>query len=248
MKNTVFIVDDEKEGRAHLTNFLARYCPHLELLGEAGDIKNAIILIEGKQPEILLLDINLPDGLSFEILGKISYQPKVIFITAYDDYVLKALRLSAVDYLLKPFEPLDLIESLSKAVKDLLENGHQHQINSLLENQQKVKKIVLPTAQGYEMVAIDEIIRCEADNTYTTFYLTDSTKRLVTKTLKLYEELLVDHNFFRCHQSHLVNLNFVKLYYKGEGGALEMTDGSSVDVSRRKKDELIQLLDQRFLK
>jgi two-component system LytT family response regulator len=165
----------------------------------------------------------------------------VIFITAYDQYAIKAIKFSAIDYILKPIDPQQLVDAVEK-LKKLIPNQVQsnERIGTLLSNKQTISKIALPTLSGYRFVNIKDIIRCEADNNYTSFFLQTTEQFIVTRTLKEYEQLLKNDSFVRVHQSHLVNLNFVTQYIKGDGGIAIMSDGSEVEISRRKKEEFLK--------
>jgi two-component system LytT family response regulator len=235
------IIDDEPESRTAVSNILTNYCEDVEILGEAGDVASGIQLIRQTQPDVVFLDIQMPDGTGFKLLESFDdIQFQVIFITAFDQYAIKAIKFSAIDYILKPVDPQQIIKAVQKLRKMSPEkNQYSERIGMLLENKQKVTKIALPTQNGYRLVRIGDIIRCEADNNYTNFYLRTTEKFLVTRTLKDYELMLDHDSFMRVHQSHLINLNFVEQYIKGDGGIAIMSDGSEVEISRRKKDTFL---------
>ncbi len=236
------IIDDEQESRNAINNILNNFCDNVSVAGQAENVSAGIRLIKNKKPDVIFLDIQMPDGTGFNILektGNIKYQ--VIFVTAHDEFALKAIKFSALDYILKPVDPRQLIEAVNK----INESGNDvdtitHKIQTLLRNKNGFERITLPTFEGFRFINIKDILRCEADNNYTNFYLNSGEKILVTKTLKEYEDTLSGLDFVRVHQSHLVNIKFVDRYIKGDGGTIVMADGSEVDVSRRRKDDFLK--------
>jgi len=182
------------------------------------------------------------DGTAFDLLEQINWTNfHIVFITAYDQYAIRAIRFSAIDYILKPVDPGQLIAAIER-IKALAPETNQsgERISNLIGNKREIDRIALPTLNGYNFVKLADIVRCEADNNYTLFYLAEGKKFLVTRTLKEYENLLSEKSFVRVHQSHLVNMNFVASYIKGDGGSVIMHDGSEVEVSRRKKEEFLR--------
>ncbi len=251
MKYTALIIDDEENGRDAIKSVVAKYCPHITVLDIAKNASDAISKINELAPHLIFLDINLGDGTGFDVLKKVNIIPKTIFITAYNDYAIKAFKVNAVDYLLKPFDPLELVEAVTKTVQILEqknENDFTPEKTLIKNNDTEASKIVLPTLKGFEVVAIDAINFLESDNNYTIFNLLNGEKKMVSKTLKHFEEMLSPKMFFRCHQKFLVNLNSIIEYQKGEGGFLILKNNIEVDVSRRKKEELITLMHENFLK
>lgn len=236
------IVDDELESRNTIFSILQSYCKNIEVVGQAANVAKAFQLIHEVSPDVVFLDIQMPDGTGFDLLEKIkTIDFQIIFITAYDQYALKAIKCSALDYILKPVDPKQLITAVDKISKpgysiDVL----QKKISTLLRNKNGFERITLPTFEGYRFVNLKDIIRCEADNNYTHFILNSGEQLLVTKTLKVYEEALSDMDFVRVHQSHLVNIKYVDQYIKGDGGFIIMADGSEVEVSRRKKEIFLE--------
>jgi len=235
------IIDDEAESRNAVSNILLNYCKDIEILGEADDVASGIVLIKKKKPEVVFLDIQMPDGTGFKLLENFSaINFHVVFITAYDQYAIKAIKFSALDYILKPIDPQQLINAVEKVKKiapDKIQSPER--IINLLKNKRNISKIALPTLNGYRFVNIKDIIRCESDNNYTNFYLQTTEQLIVTRTLKEYEIMLKEDSFVRVHQSHLVNLDFVEQYIKGDGGTVIMSDGSEVEISRRKKETFL---------
>jgi two-component system LytT family response regulator len=237
------IIDDSIDARKALVTEIEDCCPELDLIGQAEGVVTGAKLIRSVQPDLVFLDIQMNDGSGFdllELIGNINF--KVIFTTASDEYAVKAFRYSAVDYLLKPIDPDELVAAVKKA-----ERGSQKEnLNLLMENAKQsnkpVRKLALNTLDKLHIVNISDIVRCESDVNYTQFFFSNGNKLLVTKTLKDFEDLLSDHQFIRVHQSHLVNVNYIKEFVKGDGGYLVMTDKTSVPVSTRKRNTVVEML------
>lgn len=241
------IVEDELRSRETLSGLLKLYCKNLEVVGEAENVSEGLAVIRQKNPDVVFLDIQMPDGSGFKLLEKIEkIEFDVIFTTAYDQFAIKAIRYSALDYLLKPIFPDDLINAVNKAEKNKQSLKSNSNIQVLLENISRPPaeppKIILSTSEKINVVRVDEIVRCESDNYYTMFYFTDGKRLLISKTLKEQEELLGEHNFIRPHKSHLINVKYIKSYLKTDGGVILMDDGSKVPVSRRKKEHIIEII------
>ena len=241
------IVEDEKRSQDTLTAMLNRYCQQVDIVGVADGVESGLKMIPKLEPDLLFLDIQMPDGSGFkllELLGDRTFQ--VIFITAFDQYAIKAIRYSALDYLLKPIIPDELVRAVEKAEKKKRSDQMNENIRVLLENVrssvEKPAKIVLSTTEQMYVVDIDTIIRCESDNYYTRFYFSTGKTLLVSRTLKEFEELLKDHDFIRPHKSHLVNLIFIRGYQRQEGGQILMNDGSTIPVSRRKREQVLRII------
>ncbi|MEO0896268.1 MAG: LytTR family DNA-binding domain-containing protein [Bacteroidota bacterium] len=242
------LVEDEKNSQELISGLITEYCDGVEVVGIAGSVAEALGTIKDKEPDLLFLDIELPDGDGFQVLEKAEKREfDVIFITAYNQYATKAFKFSATDYLLKPVD----IDELQEAVKRVLEKRESTpreeqsaRLDALIQNlkhlQAPLKRIVLPTSNGFTVVNPDDIIRCESDRNYTFIFLKDGRKILVSRTIKEYDEMLSDYNFFRIHQSHLINLTYLKNYTRGRGGYVELTDGSVLDVSARRKSEFLK--------
>ncbi len=247
------IVDDETKSRETIFQMVSIYCKNVEVVAQAYDVRSGIIAIRRHNPELVLLDIRMPDGSGFDLLrqiGKIDF--KVIFVTAFEEYAIKAFKFSAIDYVLKPIDPDELVKAIEKS-KELLDKANiQKRLNALLENidQSKKtfqgKKLILKTSDNIYLVETDEIIRIEADGNYCTFYLIGGQRIVVSRTLKEYDEALQNLGFFRIHQTHVVNLNLIKRYNKEEN-QIYMCDSSVVPVSHRKKDELMGLFNTETL-
>jgi len=239
------IIDDEVHCIDTLSILLADYCPEVEILDKCKSPKKALEAIEKLKPELVFLDIEMPAMNGFELLEQFNEIPfAVIFTTSYDQYAIKAIRFSALDYLLKPIDPNELVS----AVKKVQEQRHlpmAEQFQMLLKQVQgkgaQFNKIAVPTSEGFELIPADQVIYCEANDNYTHLFLKNKTKIIACRTLKEMEEQLQDFPFFvRVHHSYHVNLNEVTKYVRGEGGYLVMSDGTSVNVSRSRKESLMK--------
>jgi len=241
---SIVVIDDEPRARETIINLLNLSPVELTVAGEADSVQSGYETINLTSPDLVLLDINLPDGSGFDLLKmfeQISF--RVIFITAHNEYAIRAFKYSAVDYIMKPITAGELFRALEKAEAEISREETVIKLGALLKNLEKLKKIVLKTAESIHILNVSEIIRCEADVNYTTFYLSNGKKLLVSKPLKEYDQLLAPAGFFRTHQSHLVNLDHMLRYEKTEGGYLVMDDNSTVPVSTRKKEELFRLFE-----
>lgn len=242
---SIAVIDDEPKARETLINILALSHLEIKIVGEADSVQSAFKLISLQSPDVVLLDINLPDGNGFDLLRKFEkINFKIIFITAHEEYAIQAFKFSAIDYILKPIRAAELFVAIEKANDSFNREETVLKISALLSNLDRLKKIVLKTSESIHIVNVQHIIRCQADVNYTTFYLEGGETLLVSKPLKDYDELLSRAGFFRTHQSHLVNLEHVLRYDKKDGGYLYMDNKSIVPVSTRKKDELFRLFEQ----
>ncbi len=241
------IIDDDTKIIAIISKLIHTGFPDISVVGTAGDIESGFEVIERTHPELLFLDINLPDGTGFDLLKRIDrIDFKLIFITAYEEYAVQAIKVSALDFILKPVDTAELTAAVNKAREVIKKEEQQLKINSLLANfgeSNKLKRIVLHTSDYLHFVDICDIIRCESDNNYTFFYLTGNRKVLVSKTLKEYDELLKNAGFLRVHQSHLINTAYVDKFVKSEGGYLLMKDASAVPVSLANRHNILKTLD-----
>jgi two-component system LytT family response regulator len=244
IKLRTVIIDDETTARNALQQMLTHYAPQVEIIDTADSVAAGIQLLTTLAPDVVLLDIEMKDGTGFDLLKQLpDPRFKIIFTTAYSTYALQAFKFSALDYLLKPIDPDDLVASLEKAGKWMNKEHLQVKLDAFLHNLgSENRKIILNTAESMHVVPIQEIIRCEAMGSYTQFFLTGNRKIMVSKMLKEYEDLLGTHRFFRLHHSHLVNLNQIERYDKKDGGTVVMRDKSILPVAVRKKDQLIQVL------
>jgi len=241
------IIDDVDNSRLTLAQDLEKYCPQIRIIGEADSVKSAIAAISEKKPDVIFLDIQLGDGLGFEILEKLgNFDFQIIFTTALDAYGIKAIKFSALDYLLKPIDPDELVAAVNKLEKKNKTNSIKDSINLLLDNIRDIhpgnKRIALNSADKVHMVYVNDIIRCESDGSYTIFHLKNKEQIVVTRNLKEYENMLEDYSFVRVHHSHLINFSYLKEYVKKDGGYAVMTDNSQVPVSFRKKNNLMDMI------
>ena len=239
------VVEDEKTSRETLIGYITKYCDNVKVVGEANDVKTGLLIIKKLQPDIVYLDIEMPFGNGFDLLEQVPViNFETIFVTAYSDYAIKAFNSSAAFYLLKPVDIDELVSSTESVGKRVIAKKNTKHTNVLLENIQsenkQLQKIVLPTMDGFEIVKVNEIIRCKADNNYTEIYLLNGKKHIISKTLKFYEDLLKEMDFVRVHKTHLVNIQYVKKYTKGKGGFATMQDGSEVEVSSSKKENFMK--------
>lgn len=240
------MIDDEVHCLDTLSILLKEYCPDVQIIEQCHSGKEGLLSIKKNNPDLVFLDIEMPGMNGFEMLEQLTgISFAIIFTTSYDQYAIKAIRFSALDYLLKPIDPTELIG----AVKKVMEQRHlpmAEQFQMLLKQIQnkdhQFNKIAVPTAEGFELIPTDQVVRCEADDNYTHLFLKNKTKITACRTLKEVEEQLHDFTFFvRVHHSHVVNLNEVTKYIRGEGGYLIMSDNSSVNVSRSRKEALLKL-------
>lgn len=245
---TAVLVDDDANLREGMKALLARYAPEIQIIGEAEGVDQAVLVIAKTNPNVVFLDIQLGEGTGFDILEKLNgkIESQVVFITAHEQYAIKAFRFSALDFLLKPVDPDELQKVIEKIKKTLQRNDTFGHIDLLLENIRKkvdnFKRIALSTTDGIHLFDISDIIRCESTDNYTTFYIKNHKPMLISKTLKEYEELLSEHGFERIHQSHLINLNYLKSYIKKDGAYVIMADNSTLPVSQRKKEKLQEMI------
>lgn len=242
---SIAVIDDEPKARETILNILALSQNKLMVTGEADSVKTGFELISAKAPDVVLLDINLPDGTGFDLLKKFqTFNFKIIFITAHEEYAIKAFKYSAIDYIMKPIVAGELLGAVEKAKERMVKEDTALKIGALMSNLEKLKKIVLKTSESIHIVNVKDIIRCEADVNYTRFHLSDKKSLLVSRPLKEYDSLLEHNGFLRSHQSHLVNLEHIIRFDKSHGGYLVMDDQSTVPVSMRKRDDLFRLFDQ----
>jgi two-component system LytT family response regulator len=241
------IIDDIEQARLTFRKDLEIYAPDVSIIGEASGVIEGAKLLKQLQPDIVFLDIQMQDGSGFDLLDVLSdIRFKIIFITASDAHAIKAFRYAAIDYLMKPIDPDELVSALDKYRKQHLNENAKYQLlnDSLKHHQRPHERLALHSQDKIHIVNISEILRCESNVNYTCFYFTGGKKMLVTKTLKEFEDLLSDQGFFRVHQSHLVNTRYIREYVKTEGGHLIMNDGAMVPVSTRKRPEVMKMLEE----
>lgn len=249
---TSIIIDDEKKSRDVLRSLLEKYCGNVEILAEATGCSDGEKTIKKYKPDVVFLDIQMPDGSGFKLLEKFdNIDFDVVFTTAFDQFAIKAIKYSALDYLLKPISPDDLKIAVEKVKQRKLGTKINQNIQVLLENISKAEKeppkIILSTSDKIHVVEVDKIIRCESDNYYTRFYLSDGQSILISKTLKENEELLNEYNFIRPHKSHLVNISYITAFLRIDSGYIKMSDGSKIPVSRRKREYIINIINHMHL-
>ena len=247
MKKKVLIIDDENRTRDFVKKMIDSFNLDLDVYTDGENVETGVEAINRIQPDILLLDIQMPDGTGFDVLNSIETKNfEVIFITAYQEYAIKAIKFSALDYILKPIDSEELHSSIITAIDSLEFKREETKFIALENNIQpnNRRKLVLKTQECVYVVDLNEIIRCEADKNYTFFYLNSGKKILVSRTLKDYETMLNGYGFFRIQQSHLINLEYLDRYDKQQGGAVIMKDGTAVPLSPAKKDQFFKLLEK----
>jgi two-component system LytT family response regulator len=246
MINAVMI-DDEQNNIGNLKVLLAKHCPRVNVIGTALNADEGEALIRQLAPDLVFLDIQMPGKNGFELLKSLDQLAfEIIFVTAYDQYGIQAVKFSAIDYLLKPVNVDDLKTAVQKAIEKNAQKKQNLQLENLIrllkQEQQKTEhRIALQGAKETRFIETVRIIRCESSNNYTTFFLTDGEKIMTSKPIFEYEGMLGDYGFFRSHQSHLVNKKHIRSWVKEDGGYLLMNDNSQVPVSRNKRDELKRL-------
>src|SRR6478736_5490224 len=234
------IVDDELKSRESLKILLEDFCEGVEVIALCQNVDESIEAIQRLHPDVVFLDIQLQRETGFDLLTRLKhFDFNVIFTTAYSEYAIKAFKFSAIDYLLKPIDIEELkraISKLNKKINDNLSVKLEHLVQNLKVTSSENYKLALPTFEGLYFVKVSDIVYCEASSNYTEIVTADGKKHIVSRTLKEYDEILTDHNFYRIHNSYLINLNAIKKYVRGEGGYVVMRDDRSLDVSKRKKE------------
>ncbi len=241
------LIDDEISNLENLRILLEKHCPQVDIVATAQNVADAVNAIEKHLPDLIFLDIQMGEQTGFDMLNLLPKRNfEVIFVTAYDQYGIQAVKFAALDYLLKPVDIDELKTAVSKVEQKLAARTPSSQLDFLLQQirspQQSASKIALPMQSEIRYIALSEIIRCEADNTYTFFFLANNEKLLVSKSLKEYADLLKPNGFLRTHQSHLVNPKFVKSWLKEDGGVLLLTSGEKIPVSKPNKEMVKQAL------
>ncbi|MEN6455533.1 MAG: LytTR family DNA-binding domain-containing protein [Prolixibacteraceae bacterium] len=243
-KIRAIIVDDEQNGRENLHRSLEKYCPEVEVVAEADSVLSGIEAIQQYTPDLVFLDIEMPEGKGFKILEFFSDPGfDVIFVTAYDQYAIQAIRFSALDYVLKPINIIELRAAVDRVGQH--KKRERRLLNQFLHNTRSElsgKKLPLASGNKIEFRPVGQIVRCQSDGNYTNFYFTEGPPLLVTKTLNDFEEILEGYGFIRTHKAHLINTMFIRSFHKNDGGYLQLTDGTSIPVSRRRKDEILTRL------
>ena len=246
-KLTAIIVDDMPSTLKMLQNDIVKHHKEIEIIGTAKSVVEAAVLLRKKQPDILFLDIMLGDGTGFDVLEiHPNLSSKIIFVTASDEFAIKAFKFAAIDYILKPYSNEDLSNAINKAKIQIKPDKEQLTVlqQSIKQPNQRPKKISLSTSDKIIVVNLDDIIRCKSDNNYTEFFLIDNQKILVGKTLKYFADMLKEFDFIRVHQSHLINIQYIKEFIKSDGGYLVLKNKITIPVSVRKRNEVIQKLEK----
>lgn len=243
----ILIVDDELSPREQSKRLLAEFFPEISVCAEAENVNSAYEAILIHQPDVVLLDVDMPDGTAFDLLKRLpQINFNTIFITAYEKYALQAIKFSALDYLLKPYTSGEFVDAIRKAQRKEEAEDSSLKFNALLQNfqHQQPSKIVLRTSDSIHVVQLNEIIRLQADGAYTTFYVLNRKPIVVSKNLKEYDNLLVNSGFIRTHQSHLVNSRYIVCFHKTDGGSLGLTDKTQVPVASRYKEKVLQAIER----
>ncbi|MBL7766816.1 MAG: response regulator [Chitinophagaceae bacterium] len=250
------IIDDEANSRNTLRNLLTRLCPDVEILAEATRAEEGLALIRLYKPDLIFLDIEMPGKNGFDLISAL--QPEsisVIFTTAFHQYAVKAFRFSAIDFLLKPIDPDELVQAVDKFKKSQNQATSPEQLSLLTQlwekmndrpavNRRMDQKLALSNQDGIHIVNISDIVWCEALGSYTRIYFSNKSNMVVSRIIKEFEEMLSEYHFIRVHNAYLVNAHCIVRYIKGDGGQIILSDGHEVEVSRRKKDEVLQVINQ----
>ncbi len=239
------LVDDERNNRLALNKLIEKFCPQVTVVAECDSVESTLSVLEEMSADVVFLDVEMPGKNGFDLLAHYNYQCpfEIIFTTAYSQYAVKAFRFSALDYLLKPVDPEELIRAVHKLSLKISEETKTKQFELLeqkITNKDLAKKqLAISTLEGIYFASLDEIIHVDADSSYTKIYLTTNEMIMSSKPLKYFEELLEDYDFVRVHQSHIINLKLIRRYVRGDGGQVIMMNGTEIEVSRRKKDDLL---------
>jgi two-component system, LytTR family, response regulator len=245
-KLNAILVDDELSSLQNLEQKLLEFCPDIHIIGTTQKPEDAITLIQQQKPDVIFLDIEMPRMNGFRMLdelGDLNFE--IIFTTAYNHYAVDAIRISAFDYLMKPIAIKDLqsaVERLANKKQLFTKDKLGVLKNSLQNTKSQDEKIVIPTSEGMEFIAINTILHVESSSNYSKIYFTNGKSILVTKLLKDFEEMLLPYRFYRIHNSHLINLQYIEKYIKGDGGQVKLTNGTLIDIARRKKEEFLKLI------
>lgn len=243
----VLIIDNDKKVREGLKEMLQKFCPAIKNIEEASSVETGLAAIQRSTPDLVYLDVEMDDGTGFDLIKKIgTYNFQLIFITAFNKYAVDAFRMSAIDFLQKPIDLEELLESVEKAKNSISNQNLQKQLQVLYESMGAMrtneKKIVLKDNEAIHFVRVQDIIRCEADGAYTKFHIANSSPILISKSLKEYDDMLTPFGFIRCHHSHLVNTSKILRFDKTEGGSLILENNDYIPVSQRKKDQVLEFL------
>ncbi|MEN3322355.1 LytTR family DNA-binding domain-containing protein [Mariniflexile soesokkakense] len=240
------IIDDEQHCIDRVEKLLKPFEDSISLIGKFSTVNSGIKAIDNLNPDVVFLDVQIHEKTGFDVLMEVNHHAfEVIFTTAFETFAVQAFKFSAVDYLLKPIDEDDFNLAIKKLNSKIESKDFTKKVNALLSNVSKSdgqKKITIPTIDGLEFLEVSDIIRCEADVNYTNIFTKDSKKIMVSKTLKSFEALLANCNFFRVHNSHLINLDYIKKYTKGKGGYVTLIDNSVIEVSTRRKEDFLKAI------
>ncbi|WP_025742882.1 LytR/AlgR family response regulator transcription factor [Aquimarina pacifica] len=243
------IIDDELQSREALKNALEKYCPEVDIVDVIDCPRKGVTVIQNECPDLVFLDVQMPGMSGFDLLKKIQgFYFEVIFVTSYDHYAIKAIKFSALDYLLKPIDIEELIRAVDKTKKKIelgqRNFGYESVLNNIKYTTGKVEKLAISTQEGMDFINTDSIIYLQADGSYTNLYMINNKKQITSKSLKDFQGVLESSGFFRVHNSYLINLKHIRKYIKGEGGYVILSEDHHVDVSRRRKDNFLNVLDK----
>lgn len=240
------IIDDDKLARRVLSQIFEKHFPEIEILGEADSVDAGVMLIRSERPDLVFLDIEMPDGTGFDLIDRLEeVNFRLIFTTSYSDYAIKAFKYFAFDYILKPVL-LENVEATIKRIRDIPLRSSKNQIemlkNRIEVREEKEPTIALPEMDGFAIIKVKNILRCEGERNYSRVFYKDGTSVLISRTLLEFDQMLAPYGFFRIHRSHLINLDCVNRYLKAEGGMVEMTDLSRLKISPKYKEEFLDML------
>jgi len=242
------IIDDEPDIREINRRLISDNFCDIEIVGEADSVDSGVELIQNEQPQLILLDIDIKGGTGFHILQKVHpYNFAIIFITAFNEFAIKAIKFSALDYILKPVNEVEFCTAIKNAIESIESKQIETQVNNFFEHYEKktqTKKIVLKTSDSIHLVDISDIMYCISDNSYTTFYIKNKKEIIVSKSIKEFESLLSVYNFFRPHQSYLVNLHYIDKITKTDGGSIVLNNKKEIPVSHRRKQALLEIFEK----
>lgn len=243
-KITAVIVEDESSAREALKAYLTKYCPQIEVIGQAHDARQAEVVLHELKPQLVFLDVELPFGNAFDVLDACKdLHFETIFVTAFSEYSLKALNQSAAYYLLKPVGIEELIVAVEKAAQHInnkeVFNRNAITVENFREQQPTKRQVILPTLEGFEVIKMDDIIRLQGNGNFTDIFLKDGTKKMACRFLKQYDEIL-SYPFIRVHKSHIINVECVKSYHKNAGGHVILSDRSEIDISANYKEDFLK--------
>ena len=241
------IIDDEKDSRQILANYLTKYCPVVTVSGFGESVATGLDAIKQHNPDIVFLDIEMPYGNGFDLLEKAGeHSFETVFVTAFGNYAIQALNQSAAYYLLKPIDIDELVKAVEKIKAERTERNYTQHARVLMDNMKGggQQKIMLPTLEGFEIVAIEKILYCEAADNFTKFFFDEGQSLMICRTLKYFEDVLQPHGFLRIHRSYMINPTFVIRYSKGKGGYVTMKNNQELEVSANKKQEFLSLFEQ----